>query len=299
ISLQVIHRDLAARNVLLAENFVVKICDFGLARNLYMDNQYRKKGDEPLPIKWMALESLTEDICTSKSDVWAYGVTLWEMFSFGKPPYPGMDRESLIAHLQGNRRLETPEYANKHIYQIMEKCWNLEPSRRPSFPTLSRWFCGMMTETERQVTPSCSHPAFNRFLPRLREHIQRILLQNYNELTAPFLEMNKEYFQTNTDFLELLSPGEPGDGIEPGEVMDDQPALEERDPNHTATLDGDFSSTNEPGRLSGFNLRTESEIQLTNGMPDVFSENDTNNETRLIEPDDANEITGLVMETHC
>jgi serine/threonine protein kinase len=85
-----IHRDLAARNVLLTDDDIVKICDFGLARDCdYGD--YVRKGDGPLPIKWMAIESMKDKVFTSKSDVWSFGIFCWEVFSLGANPYPGFE----------------------------------------------------------------------------------------------------------------------------------------------------------------------------------------------------------------
>ncbi|CAG0888196.1 unnamed protein product, partial [Darwinula stevensoni] len=115
-SRKVVHRDLATRNILLTEENVAKICDFGLARDIYLDDQYFKKGDGPVPYKWMALESLIQNkVYTSKSDVWAYGITLWEMFSLGNSPYPGINHEKLIPLLETGYRMEAPKYANEKI----------------------------------------------------------------------------------------------------------------------------------------------------------------------------------------
>jgi len=113
---QVIHRDLAARNVLLARGGIVKICDFGLARELsagdYSGENYVKKNDEPLPIKWMALESLRDKVYTTKSDVWSFGVFLWELFSLGATPYPGMlvDGE-FYARIETGYRMAPPKFS--------------------------------------------------------------------------------------------------------------------------------------------------------------------------------------------
>ncbi|XP_012937883.1 vascular endothelial growth factor receptor 3 isoform X2 [Aplysia californica] len=111
-----IHRDLAARNVLLAEDNVVKICDFGLAKDLYKDPEYHKKGDGPVPVKWMALESFTHRIYTTKSDVWSYGIMLWELFSLGGNPYPGVEiNEKFIGLLKSGYRMEKPQYASPEL----------------------------------------------------------------------------------------------------------------------------------------------------------------------------------------
>jgi FMS-like tyrosine kinase 1 len=90
-SRKVLHGDLAARNILLAEDNVIKICDFGLARSMYKSENYKKQGEAPLPFKWLALESISDHVFSTYSDVWAFGVVLWELFTLGKVPYTGME----------------------------------------------------------------------------------------------------------------------------------------------------------------------------------------------------------------
>uniref|UniRef100_A0A8C5EVF7 Vascular endothelial growth factor receptor 3 n=1 Tax=Gouania willdenowi TaxID=441366 RepID=A0A8C5EVF7_GOUWI len=132
-----IHRDLAARNILLSENNIVKICDFGLARDIYKDPDYVRKGNARLPLKWMAPESIFDKLYTSQSDVWSFGVLLWEIFSLGASPYPGVQiDEDFCKRLKDGVRMRAPETASPEIYGIMLACWQGESKERPSFPAL-------------------------------------------------------------------------------------------------------------------------------------------------------------------
>lgn len=132
-----LHRDLAARNILLSENNVVKICDFGLARDVYKDPDYVRKGDARLPLKWMAPETIFDRVYTTQSDVWSFGVLLWEIFSLGASPYPGVCiDETFCRRLKEGTRMRPPEYATAEIYQTMLDCWLDCPTDRPTFAEL-------------------------------------------------------------------------------------------------------------------------------------------------------------------
>ncbi|CAG5121062.1 unnamed protein product, partial [Candidula unifasciata] len=147
-----IHRDLAARNVLLAEDNVVKICDFGLAKDLYKDPEYHKKGDGPVPVKWMALESFTHRIYTTKSDVWSYGILLWELFSLGGNPYPGIEiNEKFIGLLKSGYRMEKPPYSSDELYKVMLQTWKVDPDERPSFSQLVSQMGDFLESNVKQV----------------------------------------------------------------------------------------------------------------------------------------------------
>uniref|UniRef100_A0A8C4Q168 receptor protein-tyrosine kinase n=1 Tax=Eptatretus burgeri TaxID=7764 RepID=A0A8C4Q168_EPTBU len=131
-----IHRDLAARNILLAKNNVVKICDFGLARDIYKDPDYVRKGDARLPLKWMAPECIFDKVYTTQCDVWSFGVLLWEIFSLGASPYPGVHIDEEFCHrLKEGIRMKPPEYASPAMY-IMLECWFGNPQDRPTFAML-------------------------------------------------------------------------------------------------------------------------------------------------------------------
>ncbi|XP_053776433.1 receptor-type tyrosine-protein kinase FLT3 isoform X1 [Desmodus rotundus] len=133
-----VHRDLAARNVLVTRGKVVKICDFGLARDIMSDSNYVIRGNARLPVKWMAPESLFEGIYTIKSDVWSYGILLWEIFSLGVNPYPGIPVDANFYKLiQSGFKMDQPFYATEEIYFIMQSCWAFDSRKRPSFPNLT------------------------------------------------------------------------------------------------------------------------------------------------------------------
>uniref|UniRef100_A0AAX7VBP7 receptor protein-tyrosine kinase n=1 Tax=Astatotilapia calliptera TaxID=8154 RepID=A0AAX7VBP7_ASTCA len=129
-----IHRDLAARNILLTEGRVAKICDFGLARDITTDSNYVVKGNARLPVKWMSPESIFECVYTFESDVWSYGILLWEIFSLGNSPYPGMQVDAKFYKLiKEGYRMDAPEFAPSEMYEIMRCCWDADPFNRPPF----------------------------------------------------------------------------------------------------------------------------------------------------------------------
>ncbi|CAD7003841.1 fibroblast growth factor receptor homolog 1 [Ceratitis capitata] len=129
-----IHRDLAARNVLVSDDYVMKIADFGLARDIQDTDYYRKNTNGRLPIKWMAPESLQEKFYDSQSDVWSYGVLLWEIMTFGEQPYPNiMSAEELYSYLITGQRMEKPARCSLNIYMLMRQCWHFDANVRPTF----------------------------------------------------------------------------------------------------------------------------------------------------------------------
>ncbi|KFZ59678.1 Vascular endothelial growth factor receptor 2, partial [Antrostomus carolinensis] len=146
-----IHRDLAARNILLSDNNVVKICDFGLARDIYKDPDYVRKGDARLPLKWMAPETIFDRVYTIQSDVWSFGVLLWEIFSLGASPYPGVKiDEEFCRRLKEGTRMRAPDYTTPEMYQTMLDCWHGDPKQRPTFSELVEHLGNLLQANVRQ-----------------------------------------------------------------------------------------------------------------------------------------------------
>uniref|UniRef100_A0A668AIG1 Fibroblast growth factor receptor n=1 Tax=Myripristis murdjan TaxID=586833 RepID=A0A668AIG1_9TELE len=131
-----IHRDLAARNVLVTEDNVMKIADFGLARDIHHIDYYKKTTNGRLPVKWMAPEALFDRIYTHQSDVWSFGVLLWEIFTLGGSPYPGVPVEELFKLLKEGHRMDKPSTCTHELYMMMRDCWHAVPSQRPTFKQL-------------------------------------------------------------------------------------------------------------------------------------------------------------------
>ncbi|XP_031624419.1 tyrosine-protein kinase Btk29A isoform X1 [Contarinia nasturtii] len=130
-----IHRDLAARNCLVGSENTVKVADFGLARYV-LDDQYTSSGGTKFPIKWAPPEVLNYTRFSSKSDVWAYGVLMWEVFTCGKMPYGRLKNTEVVERVQRGIILERPKACAKEIYEVMKKCWAHHPEDRPSFRNL-------------------------------------------------------------------------------------------------------------------------------------------------------------------
>ncbi|XP_017279755.1 fibroblast growth factor receptor 2 isoform X6 [Kryptolebias marmoratus] len=131
-----IHRDLAARNVLVTESNVVKIADFGLARDVHNIDYYKKTTNGRLPVKWMAPEALFDRVYTHQSDVWSFGVLMWEIFTLGGSPYPGIPVEELFKLLKEGHRMDKPGNCTNELYMMMKDCWHAISSQRPTFKQL-------------------------------------------------------------------------------------------------------------------------------------------------------------------
>jgi len=146
-----IHRDLAARNVLVSEEKVLKIADFGLARDVEHMDYYRKTTEGRLPVKWMAPEALFESKYTSQSDVWSFGVLLWEIMTLGATPYPNIPVKKLFEELKRGERMKRPPSCPLNVYELMQTTWQCEPENRPTFSRIVRKLEDILKQNTDQV----------------------------------------------------------------------------------------------------------------------------------------------------
>ncbi|CAI4222382.1 unnamed protein product [Auanema sp. JU1783] len=143
---KIVHRDLAARNVLVAANFVMKVSDFGLSKDVKYNDYYRKKGKERLPFKWMAIETLDNQISTIESDVWSFGIVMWEVMTLGGTPYPTIAMEQLFTCLKAGYRMEAPHNCPEEIYVLMVTCWQEKRDLRPTFTMIVTYLEWMLEQ---------------------------------------------------------------------------------------------------------------------------------------------------------
>ncbi|XP_068734046.1 fibroblast growth factor receptor 3-like isoform X2 [Montipora capricornis] len=137
-SRNIVHRDLAARNVLVGERETCKVTDFGMARDVHSENVYERKTEGRIPLKWTAYEAVMYGRYTTKSDVWSFGVVLYEIFTIGGSPYPQTSGRKVMELLGEGYRMPKPNHVAEMLYQLMLNCWQQEPHDRPTFEQLRR-----------------------------------------------------------------------------------------------------------------------------------------------------------------
>lgn len=129
-----VHRDLAARNVLLVTQHYAKISDFGLSKAVAEDqNYYKAKGHGKWPVKWYAPECINYFRFSSKSDVWSFGVLMWEAYSYGQKPYKGMRGNDVLQMIESGQRMDSPSNCPPEMYELMRTCWTYKADERPAF----------------------------------------------------------------------------------------------------------------------------------------------------------------------
>lgn len=148
-----VHRDLAARNCMVAEDFTVKIGDFGMTRDIYETDYYRKGGKGLLPVRWMSPESLKDGVFTTNSDVWSFGVVLWEIATLAEQPYQGLSNEQVLRFVMEGGLLEKPQNCPDMLFELMRMCWQYNPKMRPSFVEI-------ISSIKDELEPSFSEVSF-------------------------------------------------------------------------------------------------------------------------------------------
>ncbi|XP_061442815.1 epidermal growth factor receptor isoform X2 [Rhineura floridana] len=208
---RLVHRDLAARNVLVKTPQHVKITDFGLAKLLGAEEkEYHAEGGK-VPIKWMALESILHRIYTHQSDVWSYGVTVWELMTFGSKPYDGIPASEISSVLEKGERLPQPPICTIDVYMIMVKCWMIDAESRPKFRELMAEFSKMARDPQRYLViqgdermhlPS---PTDSKFYRSLMEEDDMEDIVDADEYLIPHQGFFSSPSNSRTPLLSLLS----------------------------------------------------------------------------------------------
>lgn len=182
-SINMVHGDLAARNCLLDESNQIRIGDFGLSRQLYRTD-YVTISDIYRPIRWMALECLAskKPRFTFKSDIWSFGVVLWEIFTLGSYPYEEFDNWDLVKHLETGYRLHRPLNCPTQVYALMEKCWSVKPAERPCISQLK----AQLQETREAIMGEASGGTRSTELAH-----SSALLSNYTSLAERFVQSRR------------------------------------------------------------------------------------------------------------
>uniref|UniRef100_A0A8C8U1P8 Tyrosine-protein kinase n=1 Tax=Peromyscus maniculatus bairdii TaxID=230844 RepID=A0A8C8U1P8_PERMB len=248
-----IHRDLAARNCLVGENHVVKVADFGLSR-LMTGDTYTAHAGAKFPIKWTAPESLAYNTFSIKSDVWAFGVLLWEIATYGMSPYPGIDLSQVYDLLEKGYRMEQPEGCPPKVYELMRACWKWSPADRPSFAETHQAFETMFhdssisEEVAEELGRAASSSSVVPYLPRLP------LLPSKTRTLKKQGE-NKENVDGGLDASEILaSSSAPAGFIRSAQASSGSPALprKQRDKSPSSLLEDAKETCFTRDRKGGF-----------------------------------------------
>lgn len=236
---------------------------------MYNDDNYKKQGDAPLPIKWMAIESIRDRIFSTQSDVWSFGIVLWEFFTLAETPYPGMEAEKQYLKLSEGYRMEKPQYATNEVYNIMNQCWQAKPLLRPTFTGLVDSIGDLLDESVKM---------------------------HYVDLNTPYIDMNTMLHDgTNNDYLTMMSAPDHATISSATNNYVNQPIIDINNkdtsytcmsPNSHKTDDSGIFSPREknndeihfqfPTRESQSNLNSDSESEALELSPMLKSEDDDN-----------------------
>ncbi|XP_018118373.1 tyrosine-protein kinase Mer isoform X2 [Xenopus laevis] len=197
-----LHRDLAARNCMLRDDMTVCVADFGLSKKIYSGDYYRQGRIAKMPVKWIAVESLADRIYTVKSDVWAFGVTMWEISTRGMTPYPGVQNHEIYDYLLAGHRLKQPPECLDDLYTVMYQCWLADPTRRPSFTllkdNLEKFIDGLPPATDKEEVLY-----INTSLPEDSEHLIQDPEVNEINVDPSYVQISPSNSETTTVTVEV------------------------------------------------------------------------------------------------
>ena len=192
-----VHRDLACRNCLVKtcletgmtdSGFIIKIGDFGMSHDLYQRNYYRVQGHAVLPVRWMSPEAVIYGKFSTAGDVWSFGVTMWEIYSFAMQPYYGISNEEVTKLIRSGRHLEKPYDCPRSTYEIMKQCWSSEPMDRPSFSDLYN----MLNATRMSTSSEGSCFSSSDLLAQSESDLDSDAFLEENSIDGVFLDVNGE-----------------------------------------------------------------------------------------------------------
>lgn len=278
-----VHRDLAARNCLVGDNLTVKISDFGLSRDIYSSDYYRVQSKSLLPVRWMPPESILYGKFTTESDVWSFGVVLWEIYSYGLQPYYGYSNQEVIDMIRSRQLLPCPEDCPSGLYSLMTECWHEVPNRRPHFPdinsSLLSWWSNLSSRelddkvprpntVSEQVVPST---CFNQCPPSTTLHTGS-LPSNYLHQHTPLQHIEN---QVHTPQMSHSHHGLPGFY----QIQSSKPSIMcQRYANRVNTLNTGVA--NSSGNNS-FGVHISSPAQLIVRLPTKYSRGSSGVESKI------------------
>ncbi|XP_066025560.1 uncharacterized protein [Pocillopora verrucosa] len=248
-----VHRDLAARNVLVGDNKIAKVADFGLTRHVYEEKVYHAKRNRKLPLKWMSVEAIFDQTFTAQSDVWAFGVLLWELVTLGGTPYPTVNNRELLRLLKDGYRMEKPDICNDEMYKMMRECWLENPFDRPTFTLIRERLEEMMQKDNPYLDLSvldesqdCYNvPSFNSLVDESEDEVFD-KEEGYDLLEEDHKEIINDKDQPIKDSNKNETAPSPKSSKFPGEEENDEPVdVDKIDFNNIAFQSNDLNNLKE------------------------------------------------------
>lgn len=255
-----VHRDLAARNCMVAEDFTVKIGDFGMTRDIYETDYYRKGGKGLLPVRWMSPESLKDGVFTTNSDVWSFGVVLWEIATLAEQPYQGLSNEQVLRFVMEGGLLEKPQNCPDMLFELMRMCWQYNPKMRPAFVEI-------ISSVKDELEPSFREVSFFYSADNKPADAPQLHLDDANNMTDVPLDPASSTQSQQTPAPQQQTPPSPSSEAPPA------PSLATSSPSSpstsTSAMDKQPSGQQAANGLSGAGLGTGSGVAMRPSLDEL------------------------------